>query len=53
MPTVFLCNGPECWKSYKASHQAVALGFKTVYWFRGGMPEWRAKGLATAKGEAQ
>lgn len=48
-PTVFLCNGPECWKSYKASREAVAMGFKTVYWFRGGMPEWRAKGMPTAK----
>ncbi len=41
-PTVFLCNGPECWKSYKASRAALAAGFKQVYWFRGGMPEWLA-----------
>ncbi len=39
-PTVFLCNGAECWKSYKASRAALAAGFKQVYWFRGGMPEW-------------
>jgi rhodanese-related sulfurtransferase/ABC-type phosphate/phosphonate transport system substrate-binding protein len=39
-PTVFHCNGPECWKSYKASRAALALGFSKVYWFRGGMPEW-------------
>lgn len=51
-PAVFLCNGPECWKSYKASREALRLGFKTVYWFRGGMPEWRAKGLPTLKAEA-
>jgi rhodanese-related sulfurtransferase len=44
-PAVFLCNGPECWKSYKASRQAVAAGFTKVYWFRGGMPEWREKHL--------
>jgi rhodanese-related sulfurtransferase len=49
-PTVFLCNGPECWKSYKASREAIKMGFKTVYWFRGGMPEWRARGLATTRG---
>jgi rhodanese-related sulfurtransferase len=42
-PVVFLCNGPECWKSYKASRAAVAAGFGKVYWFRGGMPEWRDK----------
>jgi rhodanese-related sulfurtransferase len=39
-PTVFHCNGPECWKSYKASRAAIAQGFAKVYWFRGGMPEW-------------
>ena len=42
-PAVFLCNGPECWKSYKASRAAVAAGYTKVYWFRGGMPEWREK----------
>ena len=42
MPTVFQCNGPECWKSYKASREALAAGFSKVYWFRGGMPEWEA-----------
>ena len=39
-PTVFFCNGAECWKSYKASRAALAAGFKQVYWFRGGMPAW-------------
>ena len=24
---VFLCNGPECWKSYKASRAAMAAGY--------------------------
>lgn len=41
-PTIFACNGAECWKSYKASKAAVAAGFKKVYWFRGGLPEWEA-----------
>jgi rhodanese-related sulfurtransferase len=50
-PTVFLCNGPECWKSYKASREALRMGFKVVYWFRGGMPEWRARGLPTVSPE--
>ena len=42
-PVVFFCNGPECWKSYKASRAAQAAGYAKVYWFRGGMPEWREK----------
>ena len=43
---VLLCNGPECWKSYKATRGAVAAGgYSKIYWFRGGMPEWREKHL--------
>jgi len=44
---VFQCNGPECWKSYKASRTALAAGYKHVYWFRGGMPEWELAGERT------
>jgi rhodanese-related sulfurtransferase len=44
-PVVFLCNGPECWKSYKASKTAANSGYTKIYWFRGGMPEWREKHL--------
>lgn len=48
-PTIFSCNGAECWKSYKASKAAAAKGFTTVYWLRGGLPEWDAKGLPVTK----
>lgn len=48
-PTVFACNGAECWKSYKASRVALQQGFKEVYWFRGGLPEWEAAGLEVEK----
>ena len=44
-PTIFHCNGAECWKSYKASRAAMAKGFKQVYWFRGGLPEWVSAGM--------
>jgi ABC-type phosphate/phosphonate transport system substrate-binding protein/rhodanese-related sulfurtransferase len=44
-PVIFACNGAECWKSYKASLVAIKAGYKQVYWFRGGFPEWRARGL--------
>ncbi|MEP6607924.1 MAG: rhodanese-like domain-containing protein [Burkholderiaceae bacterium] len=46
-PTIFFCNGAECWKSYKASKVASESGFTTVYWLRGGMPEWNAEQLPT------
>lgn len=42
---VFACNGPECWKSFKASDVAVKAGYRKVYWFRGGFPEWRSSGM--------
>jgi rhodanese-related sulfurtransferase len=42
---IFACNGPECWKSYKASEAAIKAGYKKVYWLRGGFPEWKAKGF--------
>jgi len=43
-PLIFACNGAECWKSYKASVAALKAGYKQVYWFRGGFPEWIARG---------
>jgi rhodanese-related sulfurtransferase/ABC-type phosphate/phosphonate transport system substrate-binding protein len=42
---IFACNGAECWKSFKASHVALQAGYKRVYWFRGGFPEWRNAGF--------
>ena len=46
-PLVVFCNAGECWKSYKAAVVARDAGYKQVHWFRGGMPEWTAKGLPT------
>ncbi len=43
-PIIFYCNAGECWKSYKASAVAMKAGYKKVNWFRGGIPEWKAKG---------
>lgn len=44
---IFFCNSGECWRSYKAAVVARDAGYKQVHWFRGGMPEWTAKGLPT------
>jgi ABC-type phosphate/phosphonate transport system substrate-binding protein/rhodanese-related sulfurtransferase len=41
---VFACNGAECWKSYKSCVAALKAGYKQIYWFRGGFPEWVARG---------
>jgi ABC-type phosphate/phosphonate transport system substrate-binding protein/rhodanese-related sulfurtransferase len=43
-PVIFACNGPECWKSYKSCVTALKAGYTQIYWFRGGFPEWAAKG---------
>jgi rhodanese-related sulfurtransferase len=48
-PTIFHCNGAECWKSYKSSQAAIAAGFAKVYWYRGGMPEWESTGQQIAR----
>jgi rhodanese-related sulfurtransferase len=46
-PLIFFCNAGECWKSYKSATLARDAGYKQVYWLRGGLPEWVAKGLPT------
>lgn len=42
---VIYCNGPECWKSFKASTVAVKGGYTNIYWYRDGFPDWKSKGL--------
>ena len=49
-PVIFACNGAECWKSYKAAKVATTKGFQSVYWLRGGLPEWEEAGLPTEGG---
>ena len=44
-PVVTQCNGERCWKSYKTAVWLVREGYKKVYWFRGGLPAWKAKGF--------
>lgn len=42
---VMYCNGPTCWKSYKASVVAAKAGYTNIHWYRAGFPDWKAKGL--------
>lgn len=48
---VFYCNAGACWKSYKAATAAIKAGYKQVYWFRGGLPEWKEKGYPVDAGK--
>lgn len=47
VPVIVHCNGPRCWKSYKAAVTLIEAGYKNVYWFRGGWPEWKSKSYPT------
>ena len=40
-PIAFYCNGVACPYSRRACQIAVRLGYKHVYWFKGGILEWR------------
>ncbi len=42
---VVFCNSGTCWKSYKAAVMLAKAGYKNVYWYRNGMPDWKARKL--------
>ena len=44
-PVLFYCNGIKCGRSVESSKLAVSLGYKKIYWFRGGWEEWTQKGM--------
>ncbi len=46
-PIIMYCNGLFCWQSYKSSKHAIAQGFTKVYWFQGGLPNWKKAGKPT------
>lgn len=48
-PVLFYCNGVKCGRSVESSKLAVKLGYKEVYWFRGGWEEWTEKGLPVSR----
>src|SRR3972149_3157761 len=45
---VFFCQGTRCWLSYNAALRAAALGYREVYWYRGGIGDWLAQGETLA-----
>lgn len=49
-PMIFQCNGAECWYSYKAARYMVKRGYTKIYWFRTGLPAWKAAGYPVQKG---
>ncbi len=37
---IFYCMGYRCLYSGKASLKVAKMGYRNIYWFRGGIPEW-------------
>ena len=46
---VIYCNGPTCPRSSQASSKAVNWGYKNVYYYRDGVPDWKKLGFNTEK----
>lgn len=42
---VAFCNSGTCFKSYKAAVVLAKNGYKNVYWYRNGVPDWKARKL--------
>ena len=42
---VVFCLSRTCWLSHNTAVRAVALGYTSVFWYRGGRNAWRAAGL--------
>ena len=41
------CNGVYCWRSPGAGLLLAHLGFKKLYWYRDGIPDWKNRGGKT------
>lgn len=44
-PVVFYCTGVTCMASSMAAQKAVEWGWSTIYYFRGGLTQWKTSGL--------
>jgi rhodanese-related sulfurtransferase len=42
---VIFCNAGSCWKSYKSAKMLADNGYKNVFWYREGVPDWKARKL--------
>lgn len=46
---IIYCQGPYCWKSYKAAVVLHRKGYENVYWYRDGFPGWKKAGQPIEK----
>ncbi len=40
---VFYCNA-DCWMSWNAAKRALSYGYQNIYWFPGGVDDWKLHG---------
>ena len=50
-PLVFFCEDSQCWLAYNAARRAIAAGYTSVMWYRGGIAAWRAAGLPMSQAD--
>jgi len=50
-PVVMYCSGVKCSRSYRATEQALGWGYRKVFYFRGGIVDWRDAGMPMATGQ--
>ena len=51
-PLVIYCSGVKCSRSYRASEKAIEWGYTKVYYFRGGMADWKKAAYLIEKGDS-
>ncbi len=44
---VIYCSGVKCSRSYRAAELALSWGYQKVYYFRGGIVDWKKAGYPT------
>ena len=49
-PLVIYCSGIKCSRSTIACRKAVSWGYEKVYFFRGGITDWRSAGYPVESG---
>jgi rhodanese-related sulfurtransferase len=44
---ILYCNGITCWRSPATAVMLQSLGFKNLYWYRDGIPDWKSNKFPT------
>lgn len=44
-PVVTYCLNAHCWMSYNVALRLIQLGYRNVFWYRGGIEAWQRAGL--------